>query len=375
MLKIGFDAKRLFQNYTGLGNYSRTLLRNLLHFFPENNYHLFAPSVKKNSVTNYFLNHKSVFIHHSKASFSKAYWRSFGQKKIIQSKKIQVYHGLSHEIPMNFKNKSLKTIVSIHDLIFKHYPKQYSFFDNQIYDYKFRYACKNSDKIIAISESTKQDIIDLYNINSEKIKIIYQDCEPIFKLKYAAEERRLILKKYNLPQEYLLYVGSIIERKNLLNLVKAMTLLKKDLKIPLLVLGNGKAYKKKVLEFIHQNKLEKWILFPEKIPFDVFPIIYQNAKMLLYPSNYEGFGIPILEALHSDIPVLTSNLSSLPEVAGEAAFYVEPSKIDSIAFGIEEILTNQQLGQKLKNERKKQIQKFDSRNLTVQLMDLYKRTH
>ena len=194
MLRIGYDAKRLFNNFTGLGNYSRTLLQDLSEHFPENEYLLFSPKVKKNDRTKPFFDPSKYTIKTAKGNST--FWRSLGIKKDLENNQIQLFHGLSHEIPFGLQKTKIKSVVTIHDLIFKHYPEQFPFIDRKIYDWKFKYSCENADRIVAISESTKKDIIHFYNIPPEKIEVIYQTCDALFKTHKFVENPSDFQQKY-----------------------------------------------------------------------------------------------------------------------------------------------------------------------------------
>lgn len=370
-LNIGFDAKRLFHNFTGLGNYSRTLVQNIATNYPEHQYHLYTPILKKNEETSPFINPVHFQVHTAQKAF-KSWWRTKAIIKDLQEQKIDIYHGLSHEIPLGLPSTKIKSVVTIHDLIFKVYPDFFPWIDRQIYDWKFRYACEHADKIVAISEHTKQDIIKYYKIPSDKIEVIYQTCQKAFKQILAEEERLKIIKKYQLPTEFLLYVGSINERKNLMSIVQALELLAHDIKLPLVVIGSGKKYKKKVQDYIAKKGLEKWVRFI-KIDFQDLPALYQQAKIFIYPSVYEGFGIPIIEALYSQTPVITTRVSSLPEAGGDAAFYVNKPNAEQIANGIKKILEDDVFQQKMIEKGNLYIRKFDKKLLSKQLMDLYQK--
>ncbi|MDX1942503.1 MAG: glycosyltransferase family 1 protein [Saprospiraceae bacterium] len=369
MYRIGFDAKRLFNNFTGLGNYSRTLLRNLAEFYPENAYFLYTPKVTKNEETQFFLNSPLYSVHLPQGQ-PKAYWRSWGVKKDLRKHKIQLFHGLSHEIPVGIQKTKIKSIVTIHDLVFKHYPHHFPLIDRQIYDYKFHYACENANKIIAISESTKRDIIEFYNITAEKIEVIYQSCHERFMQEKSPKAIEAVLKRYQLPGGYFFYVGSVIERKNLLSIVQALELLPSDLKLPLVVVGDGKAYKNKVQEYIARKNLQKQVIFI-KADYDDLPALYQQAKIFIYPSVYEGFGIPILEALFSKTPVITSNISSLPEAGGPDSYLIDPRQPEQIAAGIQKILSNDAFRKEMIEKGFAYAQRFKGAPLTEQLMELY----
>jgi len=190
-----------------------------------------------------------------------ALWRSSWVKSDLKKQHIDLYHGLSNEIPAEIQSTGIKSVVTIHDLIFERFPGQYSNIDVKIYRAKFQYACRHADKIIAISKQTKQDLIDFYTIPAERIHVCYQACNPAFGKTISEEEKLKIKKKYNLPDQFFLYVGSVIERKNLLNVCKAMFLLRNESDIPLVVIGDGRKYKQQVKDFIRQNGLESRILF------------------------------------------------------------------------------------------------------------------
>lgn len=367
--RIGFDAKRLFNNFTGLGNYSRTLVKNLAEFYPENQYLLFTPKSKENEETHPFFEYPNVEVVQPKTYFS-SYWRTYSIKKDLKQKAIQIYHGLSHEIPVGIEHPKIKSVVTIHDLIFKYYPEQFPYFDRQFYNRKFKHACQKADAIVAISEHTKQDIIKYYDIPSEKISVIYQTCHDRYKRPLDETELQAIQNEYRLPKSFILYVGSIIPRKNLSGIIDAMQLLPKNLQIPLVVIGKGKKYKQQVLHQIEQAGLTSLVLFPE-VRFEELPALYQLADVFLYPSYYEGFGIPIIEAQYAQTPVITTQRSALPEAGGAGAYYAEPNQPETIANGIEKILTDDSYAHHLIEKANEHIEKFDSHLITSQLMKLY----
>lgn len=369
MYRIGFDAKRLFNNGTGLGNYSRTLVNNLAYYFPDNAYFLYAPKVQKNEDTQEFINSPSYSVYVPKG-LGKAAWRFYRVRQQLKQHKLDLYHGLSNEIPIGLDHYPLKKVVSVHDLIYKHFPKQYSPFDRQIYNFKTKYACEHSDQVIAISESTKQDIMEFYQIPEEKIKVVYQTCSEHFFQDKSAALIEKVSNKYQLPQAYLLYVGSITERKNLLGILKAMTMLPKAMEVPLVVIGGGRTYKQEVLTFIAQNKLTKYVHFIKPKNEDL-PYIYQKASVFVYPSFYEGFGIPIIEALFSKTPVITSNCSSLPEAAGPDSLLVDPYLAEAIADAIDRVLEDSALQAQMIERGYKYAQQFRGEPLTQQLVEVY----
>lgn len=346
-MNIAFDAKRAFVNDTGLGNYSRTLISSLANIFPQHHYYLCTPKLGQLfQVTG--SNMEVMLPQQSLHKMLPSAWRSSWVMGDLKKFNIQLYHGLSHEIPQGIAQSGIRSVVTMHDLIHERYPDQYPWLDRKIYTRKFRYACANADAIIAISQQTKHDLIDFYAADESKIYVCYQSCHPKYAQQADIETKLAVREKYRLPNEYLLYVGSIIERKNLLNICKALHEAQ-DLTLPLLVIGRGKEYKAKVEAYIAEHQLSNRVIFLSYqkqqngnigVDAEDFPAIYQMSSMLIYPSFFEGFGIPVLEGLYSQVPVITSNTSCLPEAGGDAAFYVDPSSPEEIAAQIRLILTD-----------------------------------
>lgn len=380
-MKIGFDAKRAYHNGTGLGHYSRTLLQSLSRYFPEHEYYLFNPKASSSFTvegTNIHEVLPSLVAH----KIFRSAWRSSWVKKDLQRLGIDLYHGLSHEIPLGIQKTGIPSVVTIHDLIHERYPEQYAAIDVKIYSRKFRYACEHANKIIAISEQTKKDIIDFYKTPAEKIEVCYQSCNPAFGFTVSAEEKQTVLQRYGLPEQFFLSVGSIIERKNLLNICKAIFLLREEMNIPLVVIGDGGKYKQQVKDYIKQNRLDEKIIFLSENPvarssasFKTaadFPAIYQSAMAMIYPSFFEGFGIPVLEALWSRLPVITSGISCLPEAGGEGAFYIDPSDSGSIAEAMRNIYNDPSLVSNMKEKGWQHAQKFTQQKCAAAVMEVYK---
>ena len=380
-MNIGYDAKRAFHNSTGLGYYSRTLIGLLSSQFPEHEYFLFNPKPS----TKFKLegeNIHEVLPHGLLDILFRSAWRSSWVKKDLVKNRIDLYHGPSHEIPIGIQQAGIRSVVTIHDLIHERYPEQYNPVDVKIYSKKFRYACKHADKVIAISEQTKRDIIEFYKTPEEKVVVCYQSCDPAFSVRVSEDEKARIAGKYGLPAEFFLYVGSVIERKNLLNICKAVFLLRDELNIPLVVIGDGGKYKQLVKDFIRQHKLEDRIIFlseTEAVKNDqefrkpeAFAAIYQSAIAMVYPSFFEGFGAPVLEALWSRLPVITSNVSCLPEVGGDAAYYVNPSVAEEIAEGMRKIYNDKLLAGSMREKGWKHAMRSSPEIYAANMMDIYK---
>ncbi len=369
MLRIGYDAQNLFNNFTGPGNYSRTLLANLAEYYPETAYFLYTPRVIRNEETHFFLNSPLYNVQLPRRG-PRLFWRNFGVKKELQRHRIQLYHGLRHEVPVGLRHLFIKSLVTVHDLAFRRYPQQYGFVKRQMMDIRTRYGCEEADHIVAISEHTKREILEYYDIPPEKITVIYQSCHERYMQEKPNKTREAVRRRYQLPESYLLSVGSITERKNLLNVVKALETLPEGQRLPLIVVGKGGGYRRVVEQYLRRRRMEKWVRFLE-VRFDDLPTLYQMADAFLYPSLYEGFGIPILEALFSQTPVLTSNTSSLPEAGGPGAHLVDPTSPEDIAAGLQQLLGDSAYRERLVRDGYAHAQQFRGQRVTEQMMHLY----
>lgn len=366
-LHIGFDAKRLFHNFTGLGNYSRTLVANLKRYYPETRISLFTPKGKNLPRTEPFFDANKYQL----CEGGGAAWRTWSVYKDINKYNPDIFHGLSHQIPFSSENLNCKTVVTMHDLIHRIRPKDFPSLDRMIYERKCKYACANADRIIAISESTRQDIMKYYKTPEDKIDVIYQSCDPQFARPVSQEDIEEARDLFSLPEEFFLYVGSLVPRKNLMCIVEAMHSMPKEDRIPLLVIGSGRKYMGRVVHFIEKNNLGPWVDFLGDVPFRLFPAIYHEALGLVYPSLYEGFGLPIIEALSVGIPVITADSSSLAEAGGDVARYIDPNSKEEIKNAMMELRSEGKGTKDCIAARQAHVKKFDPELTASQLLDAY----
>ncbi len=368
---IGFDAKRLFLNNSGLGNYARTLVNGLSAAHPDVLCHLFTPEAGDRPDCQHYLQGPPYAVHMPPRGMPGTLWRSVGIPKYLERSHVQLYHGLSNELPIGMRKSQIRTIATIHDLIYRKYPGHYSRMDRVIYNGKTKYASENADLVVAISECTRADILEAYDVREDRVVVACQSCDPMFYAPVGEEEAQSIRTRNALPSEYLLYVGSVNERKNLLTLVKAMELLPESLRLPLVVVGHGGSYLRKVNRYLTSRKLTKLVHFRPGIASEDLPAIYQGAALFCYPSLYEGFGIPILEALASGVPVLTSNRSSMPEAGGPSSRYVDPENVEDIASGLNAVLSDQALRSTMIRDGRKHADRFLIEKTTAIMWQYY----
>jgi glycosyltransferase involved in cell wall biosynthesis len=371
-MRIGYEAKRAFKNFTGLGNYARATVQTIAHQFPAHQLFLYTPDIVKNNRTNFLFHVPNIFIKTAPIKFLKAYWRSKGVIYDLVRDKIDLYHGLSHEIPSGLQKKGIKSVVTIHDLIFLRFPNYFKSIDRKIYNYKFKKACENADTIIAISEQTKRDIIDFFKINENKINVVYQGCDPIFYEEVNQLRLDEVKSNFNLPDEFLLCVGSIENRKNQLLILKALCHLPENIHVVLV--GKPTEYCKILNNFIDLHQLQIRVLFLTSVNFEDLPAIYQLAKIFVYPSKFEGFGIPILEALNCGVPVIAAKGSCLEEAGGPDSLYIEQDNALQLVETIDRIIADKNLAAKMILNGKRFALNFREEKIAENLMAVYQKT-
>ncbi len=373
---IGFDAKRIVRNGTGLGSYSRTLVNNLIVQCPEDTeLRLYAPDKGIDALRNqikpgvtwcYPKRNSSLFTLHS--SLYKSYWRSHGIVNDLKRDGVEVFHGLSGELPIGLRKAGIKGVVTIHDLIFLRHPEWYNPVDVMFYKWKFHKTLKEATKIIAISECTKRDIIHYGDIDPERIEIIYQSFSPQFKQNSspqnntASEENSSLFTLHSSLKRYILSVGTVEERKNLGLAVKALDYLPDN--VHLVAVGRQTDYAKSLPKHSRLHLMGQ-------LPIEELTALYDGAEAFVYPSRYEGFGIPIIEAISRGLPVVACTGSCLEEAGGPDSIYVDPDDAQAMANAIKSVLKGAPDREQRIERSKEYIKRFEGNDVAAQVMQLY----
>ena len=368
-MHIGFDAKRVFFNGSGLGNYSRSSVENLCRYFTENRYTLFSP--KRGNPQNFDVELCPDIVYPKGImSVAPSIWRSYAMSGSIKSQGLDIFHGLSNELPSDIQRAGVRSVVTLHDLIFIRYPELYKPLDRALYVKKYGDSCRKADRVIAISNQTKDDLVNLLDINPDKISVVYQGCSPIFYEKSSDIQKTELREKYNLPKEFILSVGTLETRKNLMLTLRAIAEGKLD--INLVACGRWTPYVDELMQYALESGIAHKITLLHDVQFLELPTLYQMSRVVVYASIFEGFGIPIIEGLNSGVPVITSEGGVFPETGGDACLYVDLHSVDSMVDALNRAIHDSELRLSLQTLGAQHVLKFREQETAANMMKVYK---
>ena len=373
-MHIGFDAKRFFHNATGLGNYARSTVLGLAEHFPEHRYTLYTPSQTGQFCTLPALHGLHVQEACPLGRAFPAMWRSLGIPWAALQDGLDIYHGLSHELPMTDFAARTRTVVSMHDLLFLTHPHLYPWVDRKLYAFKYKKSCQRADMVVAISQKTADDVHELFGVPLRRIRVVHQSCAQAFSLALSEDEKARLRRAHSLPEDYVLFVGSLIPRKGAQTLIAALAELPPADRPGLVIVGKG-PLEASLREQARTLNLGSRVLFPGQVPAADLPGLYQLARVFAYPSVGEGFGIPILEALSSRVPVITSTGSCFAEPGGDAALYTTPGDVQELAGALAKVLGDEALRQDMIARGVRHAQNFHISRTSANLMQVYAELH
>lgn len=354
-MKIGIDAQTTLGEKTGFGFYVKNLLENLQKIDPENQYIAFRPQDQKDlSTSKRFL------------------WDQFSMPKQAKLAQVDILHQPCFSAPVLFRGK---IVVTIHDIIAKTYGQDLPFFSRQFFGRWMPFTYRFADRVICDSECTKKDIIRLLKIPAEKIKVIYLAATDSGRKKDLKKIKQ-IKEKYSLGEKYFLHIGSLNPRKNLEFLLRVFSKISQQNPKYNLVIAGGKSwYHDKLNNLAKELGLEKRVIFTGYVPDNDIDDLYFGASIFLFPSLYEGFGLPPLEAMSRGIPVISSDSSSLPEVIGNGGLMCPPDDETSWIKAIESVINNVSLQEKLSRQGLVQAKKFSWKKCAEETLHIYKQLY
>ena len=370
--KIGFDAKRIVCNGTGLGSYGRTLVNDLARLDAGLDLRLYAPDEGRIELRRQVAERDNLHycFADKRTALGRALWRSRGMVRQLAADGVQVYHGLSGELPHGISRAGIKSVVTIHDLIFMRHPEYYNKVDVKLYIKKFFRTLDEADRIVAISECTRRDIAELGHIDRRRIDLIYQSCAPRFAGDPDAGKMWAVRDQYALPDRYVLSVGTVEERKNVLLAVQALHWLPDD--VSLVIVGRPTPYAATVSDYIDRERLHPRVMMLSGVPDDDLPAIYRMADAFVYPSRYEGFGIPVIEAISMGLPVVACTGSCLEEAGGPDSLYVDPDDAEAMAHALSQTLYGAPGREQRIELSRRYIRRFENTGAARRFAEIYR---
>ncbi len=354
----------------GMGTYTLNLVENILKQDKENEYWLVHR--KKEGHKIYSMANEVIVPYNPGFPFSTI--RNFVTlPRELRKYDFDIVHHPTNIGPFVTKaiwpTKKGKCVETVHDLI----PLLFEGTHEGPVRFAFKHLlpriANNADKIITVSEASKKDIVQKLRINEEKIRVIYEAASEIY---FPKKDASRIRKKYGINGDYMLFVGALEPKKNITSIIKAFSQLKKKgMKHKLVLAGKKGWYYNDIMDEIKKQNIDKEVIFPGYIPLEDMPYIYSASTLFCFPSLYEGFGLPILEAMSCGVPVIGSNRGSIPEIAGNAGVIVDPLDWKKMAIKMEEIATDQKLRQSLKRKGIEQAKKFSWKKAAKETISLY----
>ena len=370
-MRIIIDAQPLLEPLAGIGRYTRSLLEALAEIDSDNTYFLYYGASLRQGRAN--------LPHFDNPNFQNKLIRFSGKLFRFLTEKVRlfpvgsflgdydIYHGLNYYVP----DLPFPSIVNIYDLSCVLFP--HCFTRERLRDirYKMNASVKRAEKIITGSEAAKADIVNLLNVAGDRIEVTPLGVDKLFR-PVSDEKLTPLKKKYRLPERFILFVGTIEPRKNILRLVHAFHRLDRD--ISLVITGRKGWLFEEIFKEVKRLNLGERIIFLDFVSETDLPLLYNAASVFVYPSLYEGFGLPLLEAMACGAPVITSNKSSLPEIAGEAGILVNPEDAGEIREAIISVLDDDSMRQEMIRKGLERAKTFSWERCARETLRLYQET-
>ena len=365
-MRIGIDAR--VSRHTGIREYVRNLIKNLRKIDRSNQYVIF---LNTEDFPDYSLEH-SGFKHRIISSKAFTISEQVEIPFFARLERLDIYHSPHFLLPLL---NSCRNVVTIHDLIPKFFSEELSSFMAKIYyDFMLKAAMKNAAKILTVSDCTKKDLIEIFDIPDRKIKVTYEAAGDKYRPIDNEDLLNRVKKKFNISEDFVLYVGLQKPHKNLVRLIEAFKILLGDskIKVQLLIVGKKDTKSSTVSRTIERLNLKDSICLTDYVPEEDLPLIYNAALAFVFPSLYEGFGLCPLEAMACGTPVISSNFASLKEVLGDAALIFNPLDIRDMADKMRQIITDEALRKQLKQKGLRRASEFSWRQCALETLDAYK---
>ena len=344
-MKIGIDARAaIWYRGTGIGTYTYQIIKNLSHIDKVNNYRIFWPG----NASKDFLEPSENFDFDVVGVTKDKFWEEIHIPARLADDKVDVYHVPQNGIGLPTK-KTCPQVVTVHDLIPYVYPETVGRGYLKIFLHEMPRIVEQADRIITVSEHSKGDLRRYFNLPDQKIDVIYEAAEDIYRPMDKEACRASVRERYGLDRKFILYIGGFSPRKNVPGLIRAYHKIMKDLpeEVVLAIVGKRVRAFEELTNVVEELGLKDRVIFTGFAPTEHLPVFYNAASLFVYPSFYEGFGLPPLEAMACGTPVIASNVSSIPEAVGDAALTVDPKDMNGLAQAMFDALSDPALSAEL----------------------------
>jgi glycosyltransferase involved in cell wall biosynthesis len=370
-MHVGLNAQllSLAENYRGAGIswYIYNLLRQLPRIDPSNRFSVFLNERQ-------YVDER-VDLHYTRwpaqQPLARIVWEQLILPAQLRRQKVDLIHAMAFAGPLLFNGPM---VVTVYDLSFLRFPRAFRPWNRWYLSQFTRWSAHRARHVIAISESTRQDVINFLGMPSDRVEVVYCGADPLFH-SLPPEQIQAFRKQHNLPDKFVLFLGTLEPRKNLDRLLRAYAgWWQMDPDAPYLVIAGAQGwYYDAVLSLVHSLGVAERVIFLGYVPREDLPLLYNSADMFVYPSLFEGFGLPVLEAMACGVPVITSNVSSLPEVAGEAAVLIDPTDTDELRESLLSLWRDSDQRRNLAARGKKQASHFTWERAAEQTVSIYER--
>lgn len=372
--RIGFDAIRAVRNATGLGNYSRDILRALHRVYPRLDLRLYSPlppRAKYGDVPGELNADLQLPPYDTTNPISRALWRTFRLGRVAARDRVELYHGLTHEIPRDLPATGIPSVLTVHDLIFEKHPQYFPFFDRASYRWRYRWSAQHADAIVAVSEQTRSDLVTIYHVDPARITVLPPARNPVFMVPVPAAERTGIRARYGIPDRFVLSVGTLEPRKNQALLIDALSQLDPAI-VPMLVLvGRDGGSLVDLKRLIARLDLGARVRIVHDVTTAHLPALMQSATLFLYPSLAEGFGMPVAEALSAGTPVIAAREGGLSDAGGPDTRYAAAEDATAWAAAMLELSENAEARDRMSAAGQLFAMRFDGERVAARLMAVY----
>jgi len=374
-MRIAIDLTPIPKQMTGVGKYAQNLVKSLAEYDRKNHYWIFIKGNQYQDFdpnrNNFHIIHLSNILHNIPI---RILWEQLVLPLHLYREKIDILHSIHYTSPLL---APCKRVITFHDMIFYLFPEKHTNVKRAFFHSVIPLSIKKATRLIAISENTKSDIQEIFDISLSKIDVIYVTIDSIYHTLRDIDAISHIKKKYEIQDKFILYVGTLEPRKNIPRLIQAYRklILENKIKHQLVIVGKkGWSYQEifNMVERLDSN-VRKKVIFTGYVPEEELPLLYNAADLFVYPSLYEGFGIPPLEAMACGVPVIVSNVSSLPEVVGYAGILVDPYNVEELCQAIYKVIVEKGLREVLKKKGFQRAQEFSKEKLAKKMLKIYKK--